>query len=181
MDSDDGCCFRKRGREGLLAKVILEQRSGQNGGGGRGARHMAPLGKIVPGEGSWRYKVLRYGNSRNIDKTSVYEVKSSRRECREWTWTDNRYLIMWALQPLLRGWAFSIARTEAAGGTESKPDKNWHKILWRDHSAVWRTGLGELYSFWLSILVSHDVLTILSAQGPFKTIKSEPLEARPNF
>ena len=52
MDSDDGCCFRKRGREGLLAKVILEQRSGQNGGGGRGARHMAPLGKIVPGEGS---------------------------------------------------------------------------------------------------------------------------------
>lgn len=39
MDGDDGCYFRKGGREG--DKVILEQRSGQNVGGGRGARHMA--------------------------------------------------------------------------------------------------------------------------------------------
>ena len=41
MGSDNGCYFRKGGREVLPDKVILEQRSGQNVGGGRGTRHMA--------------------------------------------------------------------------------------------------------------------------------------------
>ena len=57
MDSDNGCYFRKGGREVLLDKVNLS-RDLDKMWVEVGEQDLWLLGRL-PGEGSWRYQVLK--------------------------------------------------------------------------------------------------------------------------